>query len=248
VIEAVRSRVAKLLAWRRTEPWVLELFLALGLLVWGFIEIGENVVQGETHRFDKALLEMLREPGDLDNPVGPWWFEAMVRDYTALGGAAVLALLTIFVLGYLLLAGKRANALLVIAAVVGGALLSHALKLGFDRPRPDLVARLVEVRTLSFPSGHAMLSAITYLTLGALVARVQGSARTRRYVMGIAVGLTLLVGASRVYLGVHWPSDVLAGWCGGAAWALVCWLLARRLERRGKVEPASPPPPTEPAT
>src|SRR5687768_5639933 len=246
MIAAVRSRIEKVLAWRKTEPFFLELFIVMGLLVWAFISIGENVVEGDTHGIDQAILEFLREPGDLDNPIGPWWVEALFRDLTALGGASVLTLLTVFVVGYLMLSRKNHNALLVVAAIVGGALLSHFLKLGFDRPRPDLVARLVEVRTLSFPSGHAMLSAVTYLTLGALVARVQGSVRTKRYLMVVAVVLTLLIGLSRVYLGVHWPSDVLAGWCVGAAWALLCWLVARKLQKRGTVEPPAPPPASEP--
>ena len=245
MIEAVRSRIARLLEWRRAEPRMLETFVVLGLLLLGFIELGDEVVEGDTSSFDRAVLTFLREPGNLSDPIGPWWVEAMFRDFTALGGMSVLALLTLFVVGYLMLSGKRHNAVLVIVAIVGGALLSQALKLGFDRPRPDLVARLVEVRTLSFPSGHAMLSAITYLTLGALVARVQGGMRKRAYVMGVAVALTLLVGASRVYLGVHWPTDVVAGWTGGAAWALLCWVIARRLERSGTVEPPSPPAPTD---
>jgi undecaprenyl-diphosphatase len=137
---------------------------------------------------------------------------------------------------YLLLAGKRATALFVIAAVVGGMLLSTALKIGFERPRPDLVPAATRVYTASFPSGHAMLSAITYLTLGALLARVEERRRVKAFLIGVAVTLTMLVGISRVYLGVHWPSDVLAGWCVGAAWAALCWFVALQLQRRGQVE------------
>jgi undecaprenyl-diphosphatase len=115
-------------------------------------------------------------------------------------------------------------------------LLSTVLKMGFERPRPDLVPHATRVYTASFPSGHAMLSAVTYLTLGALLARVQPNRRLKAYLIGLALCITLLVGASRVYLGVHWPSDVLAGWCGGAAWAALCWFIALQLQRQGQVE------------
>ena len=245
VIESLRERIKRFIAWRRSEPRTLEWFLGVGVLLLGFIELSDEVGEGETHGFDTAVLTALRNPADLNDPIGPWWIEMMFKDITALGGTSVLALITLFAVGYLLLSGKRANALLVVVAVVGGALLSHFLKLGFDRPRPDLVAKLVEVRTLSFPSGHAMQSAVTYLTLGALLARVQGGKHTRNYLMAVAVILTLIIGLSRVFLGVHWPTDVLAGWCAGAAWALLCWLVARALDRHGDVEPASPPPPDQ---
>jgi undecaprenyl-diphosphatase len=105
-------------------------------------------------------------------------------------------------------------------------LLNLLLKLGFDRPRPDLVPHLTEAYQTSFPSGHSMSSAATYLTLGAMLARVQPSRRLKIYFLSLAIAVMLLVGFSRVYLGVHWPSDVLAGWAAGAIWALACWLLA----------------------
>jgi undecaprenyl-diphosphatase len=123
------------------------------------------------------------------------------------------------------------EALMLLAATLGGTAISEGLKMGFNRPRPDLVAHVVETTSMSFPSGHAMLSAVTYLTLGALIARTQEKKRLRGYVLGAAVLLTLLIGASRVYLGVHWPTDVLAGWCLGAAWALLCWAVATWLTR-----------------
>ncbi|HKH34153.1 MAG TPA: phosphatase PAP2 family protein, partial [Beijerinckiaceae bacterium] len=122
------------------------------------------------------------------------------------------------------------------AAVGGGMLMSTLLKLGFARPRPDLVPHGARVYTASFPSGHAMLSAVTYLTLGALLARVQPRRRIKAFFLGLAILLTIVIGMSRVYLGVHWPSDVLAGWCGGAAWAALCWFVALQLQRRGDVE------------
>jgi undecaprenyl-diphosphatase len=115
-------------------------------------------------------------------------------------------------------------------------MLSTGLKMGFERPRPDLVPHATQVYTASFPSGHAMLSAVTYLTLGALLSRVQRRRRVKAFFLGLALTLTLLIGLSRVYLGVHWPSDVLAGWCIGAAWASLCWFVALQLQRSGQVE------------
>ncbi|WP_426959868.1 phosphatase PAP2 family protein [Muricoccus radiodurans] len=130
---------------------------------------------------------------------------------------------------------------------------SSLLKIGYDRPRPDLVPHAVEVYTASFPSGHAMLSAVTYLTLGALLMRVQPSRRVRSFVLGMAILTTLMVGISRVYLGVHWPTDVMAGWCFGAGWAVICSMAAllwiRRRAGRGRMvgaagfEPTTPSPP-----
>ncbi|WP_287303343.1 phosphatase PAP2 family protein, partial [Mesorhizobium sp.] len=135
------------------------------------------------------------------------------------------------VIVYLLLIHKPGAAFLVFVAVAGGQALSSTLKLGIDRPRPDLVSHLADVATLSFPSGHAMLSAVTYLTLGSMASRFLPGRTTQIYVLGLAVLTTLLVGISRVYLGVHWPSDVLAGWCAGFAWAMLCWLAAWAFQR-----------------
>jgi len=209
---------------------------ACGFFAWAFVELADGVLEGETHAFDSTILLALRNPQDLADPLGPGWLEEAARDITGLGGYAILSLLTIATLCYLLMVGKRATALLVLVAIVGGTLLSTGLKLGFERPRPDLVPHATQVYTASFPSGHAMLSAITYLTLGALLARVEKSRRISAFLMTLAIIVTLLVGASRVYLGVHWPSDVLAGWSVGAAWASLCWFVALQLQRRGQVE------------
>ncbi len=216
---------------RRSAGALAILLLIAGALL-AFAELAGEVVEGDTRAFDESLLLALRSPADTADPIGPRWVEVAMRDLTSLGGTAVLTAVTLATLGYLLLAGKRATAVLVAVAVLGGSLLSALLKSGFERPRPDLVAHLVEVSSQSFPSGHAMLSAVTWLTLGTLLATVQPTRRLKAYVLGVGISITLLVGASRVYLGVHWPTDVLAGWCVGTAWALLCWLVAGRLQRR----------------
>jgi len=207
---------------------------ALGVLL--FALLADEALEGDTHAFDEAILLALREPGETSNPIGPWWLEYSFADITALGGYTVLTLLVAGVAMYLVSVGKRATAVLVLGAVVSGTLASILLKLGFDRPRPDLVAQLAHAQSSSFPSGHAMLSAVTYLTLGVLLARAHARKRTKIFVMSFAIGLTLLIGMSRVYLGVHWPTDVLAGWALGAAWAALWWLAAWWLQRRGGIE------------
>jgi len=213
--------------------------IAVGVIAFGalaFMLIADQAVDGDSHAFDTSILLALREPGDPDNPVGPVWLESAIADITALGGYAVLTLLVAGVTLYLLAVGKRGSALLVAGAVISGAVLTALLKTGFDRPRPDLVAHLSHAQNSSFPSGHATLAAITYLTLGVLLARVHQRRRTKALAMTYAITLTLLIGMSRVYLGVHWPTDVLAGWALGAAWAAAWWLLAWQLQRRGRIE------------
>jgi undecaprenyl-diphosphatase len=224
--------------WTRFRTFAAELGapIALGIAALGFLAfagIADETFEGDAHGFDENVLLAMRAPGDAADPLGPLWFEHGVADITALGGYAVLTLIVIAIATYLLLVGKWGAAALMVCAVGSGALLSETLKLGFARPRPDLVAHLAEVQSASFPSGHAMLSAITYLTLGALLARVHERRRVKTFVLGAGIVLTILVGASRVYLGVHWPTDVLAGWSLGAAWAALWWLAADWLRRQG---------------
>ena len=225
----VQHKQQRFLARREFVP--VAVLLALSGLLLGFIGIADEVGDGGARTFDQSLLLALRTADPAD-PIGPAWVEASVVDISALGGFAVLALLTLLAVGYLGVLRKWGDAALVLVATLGGTAISEGLKIGFARPRPDLVAHVVETSSMSFPSGHAMLAAVTYLTLGALLARAQEQRRVRGYILGAAIVLTLLIGASRVYLGVHWPTDVLAGWSLGAAWALVCWGAAAWLTRR----------------
>ena len=157
-----------------------------------------------------------------------------LTDITSLGGVTVLAIITVLIATYLLLVRKRVTSIFVVASVLGGWVLSHGIKIGVARPRPDLVPHLVEVHDLSFPSGHAMVSAVTYLTIGLLVAQMQSRRVARCYFVSVAVAITLLVGISRVFLGVHYPTDVLGGWSAGAAWACSCWLVGQWLIPEGE--------------
>ncbi len=177
--------------------------------------------------------------GGLDNlaiPIGPAWMTEVGRDLTALGGVAVLVLLTLVAAGYLFLDRKYAGMSFLLAAVVSGLILSSVLKASFDRPRPQIVPYLSDTYTSSFPSGHSMMSAIVYLTLGTLMAQLIARRRFKFYFLAVALLLTGLVGISRVYMGVHYPTDVLAGWTAGLVWATVCLLAVRKLQRRGAIE------------
>lgn len=220
-------------------PLIILILVAGGIL--SFAELAEEVQEGDTRSVDQTVLLSLREPADRSDPLGPRWLEEMMRDFTALGSHGVVTLLTLGVCAFLALDGKHRAALLVLIAVGGAMLWSPLLKEGFQRARPDLVPHGAYVYTKSFPSGHSMLAAAAYLSMGALMARVQSRRRLKALLLGFAVLLTLLVGFSRVYLGVHWPTDVLAGWTAGGVWALLCWLLARWLQRRGEVETEGPP-------
>ncbi|MBN9256350.1 MULTISPECIES: phosphatase PAP2 family protein [unclassified Mesorhizobium] len=206
------------------------LVIAGGL--WGFVELMEVARAGTPRSFDADILLAFRQAGQPNVPVGPLWLEGAMRDITSLGSASVLVLITTATIIYFLLVRRWATALLIFVAVAGGQVLSSLLKVGIDRPRPELVSHLVTETSLSFPSGHAMLSAVTYLTLGSLAARFLPGRVAKVYVLSLSVLVAILVGISRIYLGVHWPSDVLAGWCAGFAWAMLCWLVARLLQSR----------------
>ncbi len=211
-------------------PAVL-LLVAGGL--WGFMELADEVQDGDSHALDRRILLAMRVEGDTAEPVGPHWLEEAGRDFTALGGGAVLTALSLAAVGAAFILRRRRIALLIVIAIAGGTLLSTLLKRGFDRPRPDLISHGAEVVSESFPSGHSMMSAIVYLTLGILLTRVLPSRGLKVYVVALAGVVTILVGLSRVYLGVHWPTDVVAGWAVGAAWALLFWLVSLWFSSRG---------------
>jgi len=203
--------------------------VAVGL---GFIALSDEVQEQETQHFDERVLLSLRRPGNAADPRGPPWLAEAARDVTALGSVSVLAFVVCAVGGFLVLVRRWRTLALVVGSTVGGALLNTLLKSLFARPRPTVVPHLTHVLTESFPSGHAMLSAIVYLTLGALLAQLVERRRQRAYLVGVALTLTLLIGLTRVYLGVHYPTDVLGGWMAGLSWALLVAVVARAVKRR----------------
>jgi undecaprenyl-diphosphatase len=213
------------MAWRRLlsiERALLLTLLVIGAALFAFFKLASEVSEGDTMAFDRAILAGLRSPADPARAVGPNWLPEAMTDLTALGSQTVLWLVCIAVISYLLLGRRPRTALFLLADTGGGIAMGGLLKLIYARPRPALVPHLVDVTSSSFPSGHATDSAIVYLTLAALLARTVPERALRIYIIGVAILLTLLIGASRVYLGVHWPSDVAAGWTIGAAWATGC--------------------------
>jgi undecaprenyl-diphosphatase len=208
--------------------------------LWGFIEVADEVFEGDTQTFDRWVLGLMRSANDPTDPIGPRWVEEMARDATALGGLAWLTFTVVVIAVYLWLIDKVHMMWFMLAATISGALLSVGLKAFYDRPRPDVVTHLAEAYLSSFPSGHSMVSAIVYLTLGSLLAAVMPNLKLRAYVLFVGILLSIFVGVSRVYLGVHYPTDVLAGWLAGLVWSLACWLAARWLQIHGRIEERMP--------
>lgn len=205
-----KDRQSKALTW---------IVLAAALLCFAVLLAG--VSAGTPYAFDTRILLAFRDTADLALPRGPVWLRGAMRDITGLGSGAVLSIVTTAAIACLLLLRRAQKALFVFSTVVSGQILSSALKLAVDRARPDVVPHLADVSTLSFPSGHAMMSTVTYLAI-ALVT----PPRLRGFSVGLAIFLAALIGVSRLYLGVHWPSDVMAGWCAGIAWVSMCFLIA----------------------
>lgn len=222
------ERLASLLRAVRPlfELRALVAVVLLGTAAWVFIELADEVIEGEAIPLDETLLLALRTADDPALPIGPVWLQEVMRDVTALGGYTVLSIVTLATAAYLWLARQGRLAGLILLAAVGAVVWTFFFKLGFDRPRPDLVPHAMRAPSPSFPSGHSTAAAAVYLTFGALLAWFQERRRLKLFFVGIAVTITLLVGISRIYLGVHWPSDVVAGWSLGGGWAIFCWLIA----------------------
>jgi undecaprenyl-diphosphatase len=198
--------------------------LVVVLLLLGFALIAGEVIEGDTRGIDLRLLHkalQIREAYP--------WFAPVMRDLSGLGSTVALTLFTVATAGYLLLMSARITALLVVASTVSCAALIDLLKLSFNRLRPDAAFADYVASGMSFPSGHASMSAAVFLTLGVLTATTRGRLSERFYILAVAAVMVLLIGASRVALGVHWATDVLAGWAVGAAWAMAWLLLAFRL-------------------
>lgn len=196
-----------------------------------FLLLTSLVESGILTNFDTALLRAFRNPTDPALPLGPHWLERAMTDITTLGGTVVLTLTTLFAFIVLLILHQRKSACLLLCTIFGGFLVNRALKAIIARPRPDVVPHLVEISSLSFPSGHAMMAMIAWLTIGTLLAQQTASAVLKRYIFVFAVFLSVLIGVSRLYLGVHWPSDIVAGWTLGGTWVVAMWLVARRFSR-----------------
>ncbi len=207
--------------------------ISLGLFV--FFKITEQMLEGETGDFDRRVLLWFRNPDDVTLPRGPQSLEVLVRDITALGGVFILGLLSLSSCGYLWLRRQRGLALFVVVSISLGTLVNTILKDVIARPRPDLFAHATDAAFSSFPSGHAMMSTMVFLTLGALLSLSSENRRIKAYLLSWSVLLPLMVGISRLYLGVHWPTDIIAGWIAGATWSLLClWTYHHLFNDNGK--------------
>jgi undecaprenyl-diphosphatase len=231
VLDTLRRKAPPLLALARREIGPIAVVLAIGFLLLGFHNIADEVGEGDTHGLDSLIIYALRVPGHPQTPIGPAWLTTAATDVTSLGSISVLAIIVILVSGLVFSLRRVREGTVLLLASVGGIVLTGLLKDLFQRDRPPLILHLAPAVNASFPSGHATLSATVYLTLGALIAHFAQRRRVRVYALTAAVVLAVTVGCSRVYLGVHWPTDVLAGWCVGAAWALACWSIAVLWER-----------------
>lgn len=215
----------------KREALLIAVLVIVAIVMLAVIHLGTEIGEDGTSSFDTWLILSLRQPGDLGVPIGPTWLRPVVVDITALGGVTLLSLVVVAAVGYLVAAARYRNAMLLLVATVSGTLLGQILKFAFSRVRPQLVPHLVEISSLSYPSGHALNSAVIFLTLGALLARAEPVRRVRAYILSMAILLTLMVGCSRVYVGVHWPTDVIAGWAIGGSWALLWWAITVRIQR-----------------
>ncbi|HYC70651.1 MAG TPA: phosphatase PAP2 family protein [Opitutaceae bacterium] len=228
VISRLRPRLKILFS---SEGRFLLALLVASACVWGFIALA-GIVGAESHlELEEAWMRALRDPADPARPAGPWWLADLARDVSALGGATVVVLLSMLAAVFLLLRGRWRRVLLLVATIGGGYGLSSLLKDLFARERPDVVPHLLEVHSASFPSGHSLSSSVVYLTIGVFLAQAAPRKREKLFFIAAAFALTALIGASRVFLGVHYPTDVLAGWCAGTAWAIACGLVATWLRR-----------------
>lgn len=219
-------------AWWHHVPWPIAAAAGFAALLFLILFTGRELIEGDGTRLDRAIMLFMRVDGDPDLPIGPRWLPSAVRDITALGSGAVLTMMvtvTVIVLGLL---KRRQSLILVLLATISGSLVVTFLKAAVSRARPDLVERLMVEVSASFPSGHAANSAIIYLTIASLLFPVLPRRRLRAFVLFMALFLTGIIGISRVYLGVHWPSDVLAGWVFGGCWAMIWWWIELRLLAR----------------
>lgn len=225
----------------RHPPWLVYAAGALAAAMLVTVLLGTTVARGEGLAIDRAIMLALRDHHDLRVPLGPVWLKQAMIDITALGGANLLPVIVAATAGFLALLGRWLTLALVLAGTISGSLAVGLAKTAVARPRPLVVDHLVDAWSASFPSGHAANSAIVYLTLALLLSQIIERPAARGYVIGLAVLLAGAIGVSRVYLGVHWPSDVIGGWSFGVLWALGWWSLGGWIRLR-RAQGARVPP------
>jgi len=248
-----RPFLTRALVLARTELAAVAALLVAAVGVMTFVEVADDMAEADGQAFDQHVLTILRPyADDPSRPWGPWWLKEAAADITSLGGISVLGLFAVIVIVFLLIQRKWLSALLLPLGLLGGVVLSEGLKAMFERQRPPAAMQAVETINASFPSGHALLSTVFYLSVAVMLTRAFSRRRQKIFVLAVGIVLALLVGLTRIYLGAHWASDVFAGWAVGAAWAMVLWLVVYGIERIQKRrhaalqdEPAPPDLPTK---
>ena len=214
---------------------LLHLFVGAAC-AWLLVKTVPKVYKGRLEAIDNQVLRALRRPQNLSVPVGPKWMLQAAKDVTALGSGTNLTVATVILSGFLCLNRRFRAAGFLVSSLGSGLLLCQSLKGFFARRRPTVVPHLAHFDPASFPSGHSMGAALVYLTSGSIVSRQVTGKMAKVYFLSMALVLAVVIGVSRVYLGVHYPSDVLAGWAAGSLWSSACAQAARWLQNQGGVE------------
>ena len=207
--------------------------LSVLLAVFGVVELTDDVLEGDTQALDETVLQWFRHADG--TPIGPSWLPLAAQDLTALGSHSVLTLICVLAVGLCLMARRFDVLAMLTFSGVGATVINFGLKALFARPRPSIVEPLVDVHTYSYPSGHALMSFALYLSFAAVTAELAAGFRTRAYLVCGGLLIAGIVGMTRIYLGVHYPSDVIGGWAIGGAWALLCWIVAVLIKERRQV-------------
>jgi undecaprenyl-diphosphatase len=223
----------------RRRPWPLIAGVLVAIALLALLFLASAIARGNVLAFDRTLILAMRVPGHPAVPIGPPKLPSIARDITALGSGTVLTLVVMVTTALLLLHRMWRTAALAVVATLSGSTAVSLLKQLFARARPDLVEHLMRETSNSFPSGHSANSAIVYLTVATLLFPLIQLRRVRLFVTGATMAIVGMIGVSRVYLGVHWPSDVLAGWIFGALWALGWWQAELMLFRRARQRAAA---------
>jgi len=207
-------------ATRRFYPApVLGLALTLGAWCW-------LTFSGQLQGLDETLLLWFRVPGDMATAVGPTWLTNLVTGITHIGDSIFLIILCVAMIAWLFLREQKAAALTLLGCAGGAFVMTPLLKALFGRARPDIVEHLVHASSASFPSGHTLRSAVVYLTIFLVLRRVPENDGIAR-MFPVVLLLVAAIGSSRIFLGVHWPSDIVGGWLIAGLWVSLWWPLLR---------------------
>lgn len=244
----IRPVLIRLLTVARTEIAALTALFVAAVGVVSFVELADDMTEADGQAFDQQVLALLRPyADDPGRPWGPWWLKEAAADITSLGGISVLGLFTLIAIAFLLSQRKWLSSLLLALGLTGGVMLSEGLKAVFERERPPRALQAVETINASFPSGHALLATVFYLSVAVMLTRAFPRRRFKIFVLGVGMVMALLVGLTRIYLGAHWATDVFAGWAVGSAWAMFLWLVAygvARWQKRRRAPLQDEPSPT----